>query len=85
MGTISEEFKDYDENLIFESMNELNIYNVDYGYNTLLNLTQAFINTIINSGDKNVESLLLLFGLNKMYELYFSSEYKLPIGPNNNI
>ena len=31
---ISEEFKDYDKNLIFESMNELNIYNVDYDYNT---------------------------------------------------
>ena len=82
---ISEEFKGYDESLIFESMNELSIYNVDYDYNTLLNLNQAFINTIRNSGGKNAERLLLLGGLNAMYELYFSSEYKLPIDPNNNI
>ena len=45
---IAEEFKDYDEHLIFESMDKLNVYNYTYDYNTLLNLSQTFIDIVRN-------------------------------------
>ena len=81
---IAEEFKDFNEYLIFESMNEpvfLNLY--DYNYNTLLNFSQSFIDTIRNSEKFNKERLLIISGMNSNIELTCSSENKIPTDPAN--
>jgi len=84
---IAEEFKNYNEYLIFESMNEVEYRNNDgsYEYLVLLSLTQAFIDTVRNSGGKNGDRLLIIAGANGLMELTCTSEYKLPIDPSNKI
>ena len=62
---IANAFKDYDDHLILESMNEL--YYTDkithnYDYTELLNLNQIFIDTIRNSEKYNKQRLLLIAG-----------------------
>ena len=67
---IAEEFKFYDQHLIFESMNDIDyILGYDYDYDTLYTLTQAFVDTIRNSGEKNRYRLLLISGANKEVDL----------------
>ena len=79
---ISNEFKDYNEYLIFESMGiGLFFIGNDYDYSTLLILNQAFVDTIRNSGGKNIDRLILVAGMYKHPDLSCSSEYKLPIDP----
>jgi len=82
---IANEFKDYDEYLIFESMNEIHFNKEDgsYDYVTLYIFNQIFIDTVRNSGGKNGERLLLIAGAKNDIDLTYSSEYKLPIDPNN--
>ena len=49
---IANEFKDYNEYLIFESMDKIFFYdfnNHNYDYTTLTNLNQAFVDTIRNN------------------------------------
>ena len=49
---IAEEFKEYNEYLIFESMNKpLYLSNFSYEYDSLLFYTQSFVDTIRNSED----------------------------------
>ena len=81
---IANEFKNYDEHLIFESMNQVK-YEIDYlyDYKTLNDLTQAFIDTIRNSGGNNNYRLLLIPGANKEIESTCFSDFKLPIDPVN--
>jgi endoglucanase len=59
---ISNEFKNYDEHLLFESMDNPSFYNSekDYDFETLLILNQAFIDTVRNSGGNNKYRLLLI-------------------------
>ena len=81
---IADEFKDYDEHLIFESMNQVKYeINYLYDYKTLNELTQAFVNTIRNSGGKNSYRLLIIAGANKEIDLTCFSDFKLPIDPAN--
>jgi len=85
---IANEFKDYNEYLIFESMDS--IYFIDYetyyfDYKTLTNLNQAFVDTIRNSGGNNIERLLIIAGANDEIELSLSSEYKIPIDQSNKL
>lgn len=81
---IADEFKNYDEHLIFESLNQVKFeINYLYDYKTLIELTQAFVNTIRNSGGKNNIRLLLISGANKELDLTSSSEFQLPIDPSN--
>ena len=83
---IAEEFKDYNEYLIFESMNEVEyLINDSYDFLTLLSMTQAFVNTIRNSGGKNGDRLLIISGANGLLDRTCSSDYKLPIDPSNKI
>lgn len=79
---IANEFKNFNEYLIFESMNEVNykIGNQD-DFMTLLTLTQAFVDTVRNTGGKNIDRLLLISGMNTDLKLTCSSDYKLPIDP----
>ena len=83
---ISNEFKNYNEYLIFESMNDVD-FKIDqkYDYITLLTLTQAFVDVVRNSGGYNGDRLLLISGANKDIEYTCSSEYKLPIDPSNKL
>ena len=81
---IADEFKNYDEHLIFEAMNEVKYeINYLYDYKTLNDLTQAFVDTIRNSGGNNNYRLLLISGANKEIDLTCFSDFKLPIDPMN--
>jgi hypothetical protein len=54
-----------------------------YDYKTLNELTQAFVNTIRNSGGKNSYRLLIVAGANKEIDLTCFSDFKLPKDPAN--
>ena len=83
---IADEFKNYDEHLIFEAMNQVKYeINYLYDYKTLNDLTQAFVDTIRNSGGNNNYRLLLISGANKEIDLTCFSDFKLPIDPMNKI
>ena len=83
---IANEFKDYNEYLIFESMDAVSFFDYftfDFDYITLTNLNQAFVDTIRNSGGKNIERLLLIAGASGELEMTSSSKYKMPIDKSN--
>jgi len=85
---IANEFKDYNEYLIFESMDSVNFIDYDtyeYDYKTLINLNQAFVDTIRNSGGNNIERLLLIAGADDDLEMTSSSQYKMPIDQSNKL
>ena len=84
---IAEEFKDFNEYLIFESMNKplfLTKY-FYYDYDTLLNLTQSFVDTIRNSERFNKERLLIVSGMSSDFELTVSERFKIPTDPINKL
>ena len=84
---IAEEFKDFNEYLIFESMNEpifLSL-NLDYNYDSLLNFTQSFVDTIRNSEKYNKERLLIISGMNSNIEHTCTEQYKMPTDPANKL
>ena len=85
---IANEFKDYNEHLIFESMNEVFFYNyeiVSYEYDILLTLNQGFVDTIRNSGGNNIQRLLIVAGADSNLDFTCSSGYKIPIDPSNKL
>jgi endoglucanase len=85
---IANEFKDYNEYLIFESMDAVSFFDYftfDFDYITLTNLNQAFVDTIRNSGGKNIERLLLIAGASGELEMTSSSKYKMPIDKSNKL
>ena len=85
---IAEELKDLNEYLIFESMDSPRYYYTydnNIGYDILLNLTQAFVDTIRNSGGSNKERLLIIPGMNAELVFTCSSNYKMPIDPYNKL
>ena len=55
----------------------------NYDYNTLLILTQAFIDTIRNSDNMNKQRLLIITGLFADLDMTFYEDFKLPIDPIN--
>ena len=79
---IANEFRSFNEYLIFESMNEVE-YKIgdNFDYLTLLSLTQSFVDAVRNTGGKNVDRLLLISGMKADLDLTCSSDYKLPIDP----
>ena len=78
---IAKEFIEYDQHLIFESMS-LGNYN---DYIILLSLTQAFVDTIRDSGGNNYKRLLLINGLNSDFDSTCTTKYKLPYDPANKL
>ena len=83
---IAEEFKDYNEYLVFEAINKpfyINKY-LYYEYDILYNLTQIFIDTLRNSGGYNVKRLLILPCMNSDMELSCKDNFKIPSDPANN-
>ena len=76
---IAEEFKDYNEYLIFESMNKpLYFSYFDYDYDALLYYTQSFVDTIRNSEGYNKKRLLIISGMNGDMQATFNKNYKMP-------
>ena len=75
---IAKEFIDYNDYLIFESMNE-----ISYSYNSLLIYNQAFVDTIRYSGRFNKERLLIIPQIYTEVELNYYFEYKMPKDPAN--
>lgn len=84
---IANEFKDYDEHLIFESMNQPEFFNEfsEYDYQTLLNLSQSFVDTIRKSDNMNKERLLIITGPYADLDYSLVEDFKLPIDPANNL
>jgi len=88
MEEIANEFKDYNDYLIFESMNEVYYYNPItylYDYESLFILNQAFVDTIRNSEGSNKERLLIVAGAYDDLDMSSSLEYKFPIDPFNKL
>ena len=83
---IANEFKSYNEYLIFESMGQsrYKIGNND-DYITLLTLNQAFVDTVRNTGGKNSDRLLIVVGMNQDPDLTCTSSYKIPIDPSKKL
>ena len=85
---IAIEFKDYNEYLIFESMDKAyfsdSIKN-NFDFSTLTKLNQAFVDTIRNSGGNNIERLLIIAGANDELIMTCSSDYKMPIDQSNKL
>jgi endoglucanase len=85
---IANEFKDYNEYLIFESMDEVYFFDYDifeFDYKTLTFFNQAFIDTIRKSGGNNKERLLIIAGANDNLIWTTSSEYKMPVDQSNKL
>ena len=83
---IANEFKDYNNYLIFESMDEVFFFNYstfNFDYDILLTFNQVFIDIIRNSGGNNRERLLIIAGAQEKLQDTCSSDYKLPVDPSN--
>ena len=85
---IANEFKYYNDYLIFESMDETFFYNFEtfeFDYDLLLNFNQAFVDVIRNSGENNIERLLIVARAYEELDMTCSSGYKIPIDPFNKL
>ena len=80
---IAERFENYDERLIFESMNEVGFdsLQLNTAYETLNNLNQEFVNLIRSSGGNNPERHLLIAGYWTDIAMTCDSRYKMPDDP----
>ena len=91
---LAERFKDYDEHLIFESMNEPRLVGSLYEWNLLaaspscieavkqLNIyNQTFVNVVRASGGNNETRYLLCPGYDASVDGATNSNYKLPTDP----
>lgn len=80
---ICERFQDYDEKLIFESMNEVGFddMSVSDAYETLNNLNQEFVDLVRASGGNNPNRHLLIAGYWTDVEKTCSDKYKMPNDP----
>ena len=75
---IANEFQNFDEHLIFESMDNSPFYvGENYDFETLFILNQLFVDIIRNSGGNNKFRLLIISGANSEIDLTCSSEYKM--------
>jgi len=85
---IANEFKDYNEYLIFESMDQIFFFDYDnyiFDYTTLNNLNQAFVDTVRNTGGNNIDRLLLVAGANDDFQMTCTSDYRIPVDQSNKL
>ena len=83
---IANEFKNYDELLIFESMNQIEYkYDENIDTNFLSSLTQNFIDIIRNSGGNNINRFLLFSGTKVDLASNLLTFYKIPFDSLNKI
>ena len=84
---IANHFKDYDQHLIFESMNEE--FNNDYGkpdekaYDNINAYNQIFVDSVRATGSNNEKRWLLLPGWNTNIEYTANDEYNFKIPTDN--
>jgi hypothetical protein len=57
----------------------------NYDFMTLLNLNQAFVDTVRNTGGKNSDRLLIVAGMNQDSDITCTSSYKIPIDPSRKL
>ena len=84
---ISTEFKDVNELLIFESMNEQTFVQnfFFYDYKTFANIAQSFVDTVRNSEGYNKKRLLLISGMKADLELTCTPEFIMPVDSINKL
>ncbi len=70
---IANYFKDYDNKLVFEDMNE-----VTFDYATLNDFNASFVDTVRATGGNNADRLLLLAGSNTNQEATCNSQFVVP-------
>lgn len=82
---IADRFKDYDEHLIFESMNEVGFDSLSQGkaYELLNSLNQEFVDLIRSSGGKNPTRHLLIAGYWTDIAKTCDPRYVMPTDPVN--
>lgn len=82
---IADRFKDYDEHLIFESMNEVGFDSLSQGkaYELLNSLNQEFVDLIRSSGGKNNTRHLLIAGYWTDIAKTCDPRYVMPTDPVN--
>lgn len=84
---IADRFKDYDQHLIFESMNEE--FNNDYGkpdekaYDNINAYNQIFVDSVRATGSNNEKRWLLLPGWNTNIEYTAGDDYNFKISTDN--
>jgi len=74
---IANEFKNYDDHLIFESNHKIYFINI-----TLFNVSQSFIDVIRNSGGLNTQRLLIIPKISTELEFYLTFA-QFPNDPSN--
>ncbi len=88
---VAERFKDYDEHLIFESLNEPRLAGTDYEWNfnagvaeckdaagNINRLNQLFVDTVRATGGNNVERYLMMPGYDASLAGAITDLYQLP-------
>ena len=83
---IAFEFKDYNEYLIFESMDGTSFLSSGYhNYDIYNNFSQFFVDTIRNSSNFNKERLLIIAGINSLLDPSLDERFKMPNDPCNKL
>ena len=82
---IADNFKDYSDYLVFESMNEV-LFNTsgnptNENYTTLNNLNQLFVDTVRASGSNNEKRHLLIAGYNTDTSMTCDNRFTVPTDP----
>ncbi|MCM1022769.1 MAG: glycoside hydrolase family 5 protein [Prevotella sp.] len=80
---IAEEFKDYGDRLVFESMNEVGFDGIpeNDAYELLNGINQEFVNLIRDSGGNNASRHLLIAGYWTDIRMTCDSRFKMPDDP----
>ena len=91
---LAEEFRDYDEHLIFESLNEPRLAGTDYEWNYVADapecieasecinkLNQVFVDTVRKSGGNNAKRFLMVPGYGGSVGGVCSDAFKMPTDP----
>ena len=84
---IAEEFKNYNEYLIFESMDETVFYSegLIYDYSTYNKFSQIFVDTIRSAKNFNKQRLLIISGINSNLAYTCENDFQMPIDPYNKL
>jgi len=85
---IADRFKDYDEHLIFESMNEVGFEDytdLDTAYTMLNTLNQDFVDLVRNSGGNNDTCHLLIAGYWTDITMTCDERFLMPEDPANHL
>lgn len=95
---IAEEFKDYDDHLIFESMNEPRLKGTDIEWwfaasdpkgkeaiGVICKLNQAFVDTVRKSGGNNANRFIMVPSYAASQDFAINSAFSMPEDPSNKL